>query len=419
MQQNKILVIVLNRFTNDNRVLRQSRTLASAGTDVSVFALHEDQLPLREEIAPLHVRRFPLVTRSWSRNRIIQLFKYLECVLRMTLAGARLKPDAIHANDLNALPVGYCIARLTGAKLVYDSHELWSDPMHRKIFPKWMFSIGVRMERALARRCDAVMAASPGYSREMAKSMGIPAPAVIRNLPVSAEVLCSLGTGMTPGAQWSPLHSDLGLDRSVPLILHLGQMGAGRGLETFLRAMGQVAPPAVAVFLGGGASAYREGLRSLAEGLGIGKRVFFHDPVPPVDIYRYAAGATIGVALIESACLSYRYTLPNKTFEYLHGGLPVVASDIPEMAAVVRDYKVGELFHEGDCRELADVINKLLVSPEQLAYYRQMSFLAAQELTWSKESPKLLQIYERLLSGEPSRDHSIKISNSAKANSTG
>jgi glycosyltransferase involved in cell wall biosynthesis len=296
---------------------------------------------------------------------------------------------------------------------------LWSDPMHRKVFPKWMFNTGVRMERALARRCDAVMTASPGYSREMAKNMGIPAPAVIRNLPASSEVLASLGAGRTSGDQSRPLRSDLGLDATVPLILHLGQMGAGRGLETFLGAMVEVAPPAVAVFLGGGAFAYRERLRSLAEGLGIGQRVFFHDPVPPVDIYRYASSATIGVALIESACLSYRYTLPNKSFEYLHAGLPVVASDIPEMAAIVRDYKVGEIFHEGDSRELADVINKLLASPELLAYYRQMSLLATQELTWSKESPRLVNIYERLFSGELSSDRSMKISSSATGNSRG
>ncbi len=77
-------------------------------------------------------------TKSWSKHKLIQLIKYSEAVVRMVLAGRCLSPDLIHANDIDALPINYFMARAIGSRLVYDAHELWSNTSGRSQFPTWI-----------------------------------------------------------------------------------------------------------------------------------------------------------------------------------------------------------------------------------------------------------------------------------------
>jgi glycosyltransferase involved in cell wall biosynthesis len=386
---NKVLILVLNSFTNDSRVLRQTYAFSQAGYRPTVFALHESDLPIQEDHPNYRLRRFRLLTRPWSKHNLIQLIKYAECVFRMTLAGVRLKPEAIHANDINALPIGYFVAKLTRAKLVYDSHELWSDPAHRRSLRPWIFDVGVRMEKYLARRADAVMTPSPSYANQMAKTMDIALPIVVRNVPMARSL-------DSPLDGRESLHEKLGIAHDAPIVLHLGQIGRGRGLETIFLAMAEVRAPAVLVLLGGGQPKDFTLLKIQARTLGITDRICFLAPVAPDEVCRLCTDATIGVTMIESICMSYNLTLPNKIFEYLQAGLPVVVSDIPEMAGIVKNYNVGETVPEGNASELGQTLNRLLDSPDTLAHYRENAVSAARQLNWEKEQHVFLNVYQTL-----------------------
>jgi len=391
----KVLVIVLNSFTHDSRVLRQTVAFSSAGYETNVFALHDGDLPLRENQPTYHLRRFKLTTKRWSKHNVIQLFKYAECAVRMTFAGARLRPNAVHANDLNALPIGYFVAKLTRAKLVYDSHELWSDAAHRSSIKPWIFNIGIRLEKFLARRANAVMTPSPSYASRMAEAMNIPLPFVVRNVPM-ARVLDQTAK------RRASLRQVLAVARDIPILLHIGQIARGRGLETLLVAMTEVHAPALLVFLGNGEPRYLSALKSKADDLGIRARVCFLPPVAPDEVCNLSADATIGVTMIESICLSYKLTLPNKIFEYLQAGLPVVVSNIPEMERIVRTYRVGETVTENNASLLAQTLNRMLSSPDILARYRENAASAAKQLNWEKEQQVFLSVYQAL-SGSPSQ----------------
>jgi glycosyltransferase involved in cell wall biosynthesis len=389
----RALVVVLNAFTHDSRVLRQVSTLAKRSRDIRVFALHEDRLPPEEERADYRLHRFRLSTRPLPKAKLVQGFKYLECLLRMTWKGIRLKPEVVHAHDLEALPIGYLIAKLARARLVYDSHELWSDQAASHSYPRWLFKLAVGVEKMLARRADAVITVTESISRHLETQMSIPAPTVIRNVPVRPAAI----SNESPSA----LHVLLGVESNVPIILYLGMIGKGRGLETFIRSMQWVQPGAVAVIMGSPwGTAYLESLRSEASHLGLSERVRFLPAVPPSEVHRHASGATIGIAAIEDYCLSYRYSLANKVFEYIQAGLPVVATDLPEMANLVRTYDLGELFQDRNAGAVAGVLNGMLSSPATLARYRQNTISAAKELNWSKEEAKLLDLYDRLCSSQ-------------------
>jgi glycosyltransferase involved in cell wall biosynthesis len=386
----KVLILVLNPFTHDSRVLRQTYALSQAGYRPTVFALHENELSIQEDRPNYRLQRFRLATRHWSKHNLVQLIKYAECIFRMTLAGVRLKPEAVHANDINTLPIGYFVSKLVGAKLVYDSHELWSDPAHRPSMQPWIFDVGVRMEKFLARRADAVMTPSPSYASQMAKTMSIASPVVVRNVPMARNLDSSL--------KGASLHEKLGIAPDVPIVLHVGQIGRGRGVETVFRAMTEVRYPAILVLLGGGDAKYFDLLRIQARNLGITERVYFLPPVDPDEVCRLCASATIGVTMIESICLSYALTLPNKIFEYLQAGLPVVVSNIPEMTAIVNNYSVGETVPEGDAPRLGQALNRLLNSPDVLARYRENALSAARQLNWDKEQHVFLNVYKTLSS---------------------
>ena len=156
----KILYLVLNDFVNDNRVLRAAKTCLEIGGKPVVFALHREDIPEEENLNGIKVKRFDLITKSWSKHRIIQVIKYAEAVLRMVISGSLLHPDIVHANDINTLPIGFSISRLTKSKLIYDSHELWSDPSHSKILPAWMVKTGLKLERFLSRRANYILTVS-------------------------------------------------------------------------------------------------------------------------------------------------------------------------------------------------------------------------------------------------------------------
>jgi len=393
----RALLLVLNSFTHDPRVLRQAQTLACDGWDVLLFALHEPDLPLQEDSRWFRLRRFRLRTRFLPKNKPVQLLKYAECLVQMTWDGVQFKPQIVHANDVDCLPIGFAVARLSRAKLVYDAHELWSDPIAARHVPRWFSRLGAWVEKVLARRADSVITVCDSIAQHMSEKMSIPVPIVVRNVPWKSRARHFLHA---PG----PLYKLLGLNVDVPVILQLGMIGVGRGIETLIAAMQFVKPPATAVIMGADDSTYAAGkeptylqhVQELARSFGLEGRVYFLPPVPAEQIPSYAADAAVGVALIEGTCLSYQYALPNKLFEYIQAGLPVVTSDLPEMAALVKRYGLGQTFPAGNPELLARTLNDVLHDPKKLRGYREHAFIAAKELNWNSEQMRLLQLYREL-----------------------
>ncbi|MGH7498871.1 MAG: glycosyltransferase family 4 protein [Gemmatimonadales bacterium] len=381
----KCLHIVLNSFTHDSRVLKECQTLAVSGHVVTVLALHSDGLPLVENQSFGSVHRVRLRTRGWSKHPLVQMFKYVECTGRMAIRGLRSRPDVVQAHDLEALPIGFLIARLTHARLVYDSHELWEDVTSVRHYPPLLVRLLRFLERACARRADAVITVSGGIARRMASELQIHEPVIVRNLPLGR-------VRSAPGA--GPLRRALGLGPSVPIVLYQGAIGPDYGVDTLVAAMPTVTPTAVAVFLGNGESVVALG-ESVVR-LGLERRVLFHEAVPPDMLLDFTADATIGVCPIRDLSLSYRYCLPNKLFEYIQAGLPVVVSDLPEMAGIVEQYRAGLAFPSGDAAKLADALNSMICDPAALQRFREQVQMAGAELRWELEELKLLQVYGQL-----------------------
>jgi len=383
----KILSLVLNTFTHDTRVLRAATTGLELGGRCTVFALHRSGLPRSENIGALEVKRFRAITSLSSRNLLLRLLGYVHAIILMMVQGIRLHPDLVHANDLPALPLGFLIARSTGAKLLYDSHELWADSSHRLLVPGWLFRMMRRTERFFARRADAVITVSEGIADYMAKDMDILKPVVVRNVPMASD---------ERGIDKPALREALSISADVPLVLYQGIMVKGRDLITLVKAMGRIQhPTGVLVFLGDGPLVPT--LETLAHEVGMQERVFFHPAVPPAELHRWTQEATLGICAKEAYCSSHTLSLPNKLFEYIQAGLPVLVSDLPEMRRVVSRYGVGEVYAGGDVAQLADRIDGILSNPELREKYRQATIVASKTLHWGVEKETLIRVYQELL----------------------
>jgi glycosyltransferase involved in cell wall biosynthesis len=299
-----------------------------------------------------------------------------------------VRADFYHAHDLNTLPLAFAMARRHGAKLVYDSHELYLD--RNRFRPLSFFGrlFVQRIEAFLIRRCDGVITVNESIAEILRDRYSIPLPTVVMNTPFRCD------SSIDPGSR--SLRSCLPIRSDHRILLYSGGITFNRGLDKLIRSL-VLLPDCHLIMMGYGAEAFVQELAELAEHEKVADRLSFFGPVPSEEVSLYAASADLGVAPIENACLSYYYCSPNKLFEYIHAGLPVIASNFPEMCRVIDRHQIGEAFDPSDPADIARSVKKILDQPEKLPRLRENSRQAAAFYNWEIESKRLLKLYRDLL----------------------
>jgi len=370
----RVAVLLHKTVVHDGRVLRESGALADAGHDVVVVHLptgDEGEISggfrLRSATPPAWTRRLP---------RMLWRILALGSIARHARAE---RPDAVHANDIATLIPGYVAARLSGAKLVYDTHEYAVGVPYRKAVWAWL---AATIERLLIGRCDAVITVSDGIAERLQERYGLrERPTVVRNVP-----------DLPPPGEAPDLRDQMGIGDS-PLVLHQGAVAEGRGADNLVRALPSM-DSAHLLFMGAD-GAYADQLRRLADGLGVASRTHFHPPVALARLLSYTHQADVGVSLLADSCENHRLALPNKLFEYLAADLPVVVSDLPEMRRLVTERGVGWVTDSGDPADIARVLGEALGERDDEALHERVRAAAA-ELNWPHERARLTDLYAKL-----------------------
>jgi glycosyltransferase involved in cell wall biosynthesis len=389
----RIEMLVWNTFQNDARVKNEAETLVNAGYRVTVHALHapgytrqQEQLASGVEIIR-HGRKQGLrllkprkhTARRNQFELIGLLFSRLFTHLAMLFAVIWRRPAVVHAHDVNVLPTAWLAARLSGAKLVYDAHEISSGREgYRKIG-----RLVACIEKAIMPKAAGTITTTDARARFFARLYGIPRPLVLQNRPRLVSVKGN-----------DRIRRELNLVESYPIVLYQGGLQPGRGLDLLVKAATDL-EQAYVVFVGGGSMGAK--LKSLVKKLELEERVFFIPTVPLAELPFYTASADVGVQPIENTCLNHFTTDSNKLFEYVVAGLPLVASALPEISLVVKRHDLGILIAPGDVDQLADALNTLLKNSELRAKYSAHAKQAAATLNWEAQEDELVELYRRIV----------------------
>jgi glycosyltransferase involved in cell wall biosynthesis len=323
--------------------------------------------------------------RRW-RNRL-STFPVRPMAWAIALDGIAEPADVWHGMWAGSLPALERLSYRLGGMTVYDARDLY---IHSRGFdsmaPPWKWALGA-IERRWARRRDAVITVNDAYAAVLAEQFDIPLPPVVRNTPRRY---------VPPAVPHDLLRSRTGLPPTTAVVLYQGGLMTDRGIEEGMEAILAV-PDAVLVLMGYGT--HEEMIRALAETERYRERVRIVEPVPPSVLLDWTASADVMLMAIQPTTLNHRLTTPNKMWEAIAVGTPVVASDLPGMAPVVREIDAGVLVDPTSPDDIARGIRELLVAaPEERARRRErIRAAAAGRYDWESQVGVLLQLYADLV----------------------
>lgn len=352
--------------------------------------------PARQD-APQVRSRLPVSWREvYQRGfRTARLVRYWAGAV---VTARRFGADVVHANDGNTLAPALYLRALRGVRIVYDSHELW---LRRNVRPRLVAPlVEAVLERAGVRWADAVLTVSPSIAGWLQQRYGLTEPPLlVRNVP--------LWPGTLPDPARGRLRELAGLGPHDKVVSYCGGVTSGRGLEETVDALALLPEDVNLVMLGFGSRDYVQGLLARAAAAGLADRVHLVGPVPSAEVPQSLADADLAIVYVRPIVLSYTYSLPNKLFESIHAGLPIVAADLPDVAALVEEHGVGTVFavpegpfqQDGDqpgamdeSARLAAALEQVLADPEP---YRRHTRALAPLLDWRHEAERLVEGHAR------------------------
>jgi glycosyltransferase involved in cell wall biosynthesis len=429
-------MFVLNDMRLDSRVRREAAALAGAGYAVTVYAVMSEATAhlAWEEVDGYTIVRVPMLMRpvggsgagtrphspGMRRRALSGAFVATRPLLGGTLhyaANWRLRwhrwadrvysqvmpANVWHAHDFNTLGLAVRCAERYGGHVVYDSHELFTEAGATSALPLSVRALLRRMERAWSQRASAVITVNQSISDVLAGVLERDDIRVVHNCAVP------------PAEASDHLRRKIGVDDRTPLILYHGSITNGRGIDRLIEAVGmpELGGAHLAVM---GYGPLRPRLERQAANAPFANRIHFIPPVSPEVLTAWVAGADVAAMPIEPDTLNHRLSSPNKLFEAIAAGVPVVGPDFPEFRRIVLEGArgpLGRLHADHSPASIARAIGGLLELPSAKRHElrARCEMAARQRWNWSNESTRLLSAYEELrVTGAQAVDQAIRTS---------
>jgi glycosyltransferase involved in cell wall biosynthesis len=366
-----VIVSVINDLATDQRVDKTCMLLSEMGF-------------LVELVGRVKRNSLPLPSRPYKTVRMRLFFEngplfYAEYNFRLFLLLLLRKTSLLVSNDLDTLLPNFLIHRLKKIPMVYDSHELFTETpevIHRK----FVKSVWEKIERNILPKLHDVITVSDSIANVFKVKYGVEVK-VVRNIPTKRDI----------GQLKTRKELNLPEDKKI-LILQGSGINIQRGAEELVDAMHYL-PQFLLLIIGGGDVI--ENLKKQTDELNLNDRIWFFPNQTMESLIQYTKNADLGLTIDKDTNLNYRYSLPNKLFDYIHAGIPVLASPLFEIQNIISKYNIGTTIDSHDPKHMAGKIEKVLNDEKQFSIWKENLKFAAEDLSWDKEKLVLKEIYQK------------------------
>lgn len=365
-----ITSLVSNDLSHDQRVKKQCDSLLEMGFSITLVGRRLSQsAPLERSYKTRRLRLF------FTRGALF----YAALNIRLFFFLLFTKTDIILANDLDTLLPAIVVGKWRRKKVVYDSHEYFTEAagLTGRSLQK---GIWLKVERYAFQRADQVYTVNESIAQIYRALYRRPVE-VIRNIPPAQGSLPKVSK------------SELGLPNLPIILLQGAYIDIDRGALEAAQAMKYV-EDALLLIIGAGQEI--ELVREFVESEQLSGKVKLMPKMPFDQLRKYTAVCDLGLSLDKDLHLNYKLSLPNKLFDYIHGGLPILTSALPEILRIHEQFNIGLTIENHDPKHIAQKMTEGLFS-EQRAVWKENLAKASEEFTWQKESEKLKTIYSQYL----------------------
>jgi len=385
MKQQKVLFLLDNPYSNDRRVVREAEALNQlGGFIVQVIATSSRQYSKEEIINGVNIQRIFLSDLTDPKN-LKAHSRYADLIAKT------YEFDIIHAHDQVMLNIAVKLKKITGKRIIYDSHELfrcWPLNTSAKGFTmlksKIVRRILINREAKNIKKIDGLITVNESIRNDINTHFNLNVPSIsIRNVPeVPSNSLES-----------NILREEFNINRETNLLVYIGAnvypntINIEQVIDHFSNQDNTVF--IIIAKLNWAQKEVEKYVRSIKA-----KNIFFRDVVPPNEIPTYLSGADVGiVSSWNKQDLSYWYGLDNKLFEYMMSNVPILATRQPEYIRIVEKYNLGECINPE--KENFYLAFKRIISNK--TEYKTNIQIAKKFLNWENESKILLDFYKRIL----------------------
>jgi glycosyltransferase involved in cell wall biosynthesis len=343
------------------------------GCDVTIIGRRKGKC-CEEQQVPFRTKRYRMIFR-----RGFLFYKFFN--IRLLFSLFFNKYDLLVANDLDTLLPNYVVSKIRKIPLIYDSHEYFTGvpEIQNRPFVKWVWKT---IERYVFPRLRNVMTVSDPIAEKYSEEYGI-RPVTVSNCAESSKEIRSF------------THKELGIGHSHLLAVIQGTgINTGRGGEELIEAIQMT--DGVTLFIIGSGDLLPL-LKSKVNDLNIKDRVRFIPTLPWNEMMRFTKSADVGLSLDKDSNLNYRFSLPNKIFDYISAGIPVIAGDLQEVKKIIEGNSCGIIIPEISPEEISKALIRIRDNQKFLNNLKQNSVKASEELSWGKENIKVIAFYKMLL----------------------
>ena len=374
MLKQKVIVSVSSDLVTDNRVHRTCSVLHDLGMDVLLIGRKKNNSPILNE-------------RNYRTKRLRLLFEkgplfYAELNFRLFFILLFQKKALLYSNDLDTLLPNFIVSKLSGAKLIYDSHELFTESpelIHRKRTQ----GIWLGIEKMIFPKLTHIITVNDSIAQTYGKLYNQNL-LVIRNIPNKFKV------------EQLQTKEQLGIPLNDFLVIIQGSgLNVERGIEEAVLAMKDL--EGVTLMLVGDGDVMPV-VKELIKINRLDDKVKIYGRRPYIEMMQFTTHADLGLTLDKPLSKNYEFSLPNKIFDYMHAGTPILASKLVEIERVITTHHIGNILTEVSPEAIASAIKEIKSNPENLANQKAACKAAAEIENWENEQLKLKKLVLSVIS---------------------